>query len=167
MILIPVERFRALESAATKCALTTPITPIKQQPKPDIDLKLLTQKRIRNTQRTSTTPSKQQPDSSATTPTIEPFKGKKRSRAKAFVKHLGRHKDRILFNKGELQFDGVKIGDSDMDDLTSALVEDRRQENTPGWNALMRALEATGASPSLYGRWNKKDKKGDWGSLVY
>ena len=73
----------------------------------------------------------------------------------------------IRFDKGEFQFDGIEIGDSDMDDLTAAQVEDKSQGKMSGWTTLVTALESTGASPSLYGRWNKKHKKGDWASLMY
>ena len=68
--------------------------------------------------------------------------------------------DSIRFDQGELQFDGIKNGDSDMDDLTSVLVEDKSRGKTSGWNTLVTALESTVASPSLYDRWNKKALKG-------
>ena len=96
---------------------------------------------------------------------LQSFKGKNRDKAKALLKHIRKNKDRISYDTGELQFDGIKAGDSDIEDLISAWVSNRHTKKTPGWKTLMNALEATGASPSLYSKWNKRYSKGDWGAL--
>ena len=102
---------------------------------------------------------------STSPPDLSKMTEKKKTRAKAFLKHIKQNRDRIKFNKGELQFDGIKTGGSDMDDLTTALIDDKNPGNVAGWNDLMRALEGTAAPASLYARWRKRHKKGDWGAL--
>ena len=78
---------------------------------------------------------------STSPPDLSKMTGKKKTRAKAFLKHIEQNRDRIKFNKGELQFDGIKTGGSDMDDLTTALIDDKNPGKVAGWNDLMRALE--------------------------
>ena len=97
---------------------------------------------------------------------LQSFKGKNRDKAKAPLKHIRKNKDRIIYDTGELQFDAIKSGDSDIEeDLISAWVSDKHTRKTPGWKPLMNVLEATGASPSLYSKWNKRCSKCDWGAL--
>ena len=135
----------------------------------DIKVKLLREKKMRKSQVKPSQPPQQQQllklQRSASTPDLSKITGKKKSRAKAFLKHIEQNRDRIKFNKGELQFDGIKTGGSDMDDLTTALIDDKNPGKVAGWNALMRALEGTAAPASLYARWRKSHTKGDWGAL--
>ena len=53
----------------------------------------------------------------------------------------------------------MKSGDSDIKDLTSAVMMDSNPTKTPGWRSMINALEATDLSKSVYGRWIKKNKK--------
>ena len=95
----------------------------------DIKVKLLREKGMRKSQVKPSQPPQQQqllkPQRSASTPDLSKITGKKKSRAKAFLKHIEQNRDRIKFNKGELQFDGIKTGGSDMDDLTTVLIDDK------------------------------------------
>ena len=86
---------------------------------------------------------------------LQSFKGKNRDKAKALLKHIRKNKDMISYDTGELQFDGIKAGDSDIEDLISAWVSDKHTRQTSGRKTLVNALEATGASPSLYSKWNE------------
>ena len=110
MILIPMERLRYMESAVSKSASATPLANNRQM-QPDVELKLLTNKKFRK--RHINVNHKQQPPPPPqqqllthqqhtpcpNTPVINSFKGKKRARAKTFVKHLARHNDMYIYNK--------------------------------------------------------------------
>ena len=168
MALISLDRLKTLESiAGIRSTTVKPESSEKQQP--DVELKLMRQ---HNTLRTKKTQTAQPPITTLTTinseidnTPLQSFKGKNRDKARALLKHIHKNKDRIRYDTGELQFDGIKAGDSDIEDLISAWVNDKHTIKTPGWKTLMNALEATGASPSLYSKWNKRYSKGDWGAL--
>ena len=97
----------------------------------------------------------QSSNSKRSIPDVSNFTAKKKPRARAFLKHIEKNKDRIQFNKGEFQFDGIKSTGSDMDDLTAALIDDKDPGRVPGLNDLMAALEGTQAPSSLYARWRE------------
>ena len=173
MILLPAERYNAMveQSKESVRILESPHT--TSTVSPDVKIKLLREKKMRKRQRINPTPLQQKqshhtiPQHPHFSPDLSRLTGKKRTRGKAFLKHIDRNNDRIKFNKGELQFDGIKTGGSDMDDLTTALIDDKNPGKVAGWNDLMRALEATAAPASLYTRWRKSHKKGDWGALSH
>ena len=153
---------------------------LKKQP--DIEVKMMRQKRIRKQNPPSSLPIKSAtiPIANAALSTatssnmpsmqlhpavdLSHFNTKKRTTAKQLLKHLKQNRDRIRYDSGELQFDGIKAGDSNIDELVGAFVGDTQPKNTKGWKTLMNALEGTEASPSLYAKW-KKHNKGDWRSL--
>jgi len=151
MVLIPWERFKAMQPKDISIRETS------NQP-PDVELKLRRQKTLRKAQHPK------EPTKRPVSLSLDTFSARKRSKASALIKHINRNRDRIRYDTGELQFDGIKVGDSDITDLTSAVVNDARPEKVPGWTAMMNALEATGASPYMYGSWKKRYKNGDWGS---
>ena len=168
MILLPVERYNAMLAQSKEPAKRPDTLDIPSPPPPDVKVKILREKKMRKRQ---VMPQQQQPlqsskpQRSASAPDLSRLTGKKKSRAKEFIKHIHKNKDRIGFDNGELQFDGIKTGGTDMEDLTAALIEDKNPGKVAGWNDLMRALEGTGAPASLYSRWRKSHKKGDWGAL--
>ena len=171
MILLPVERYNAMVAQTKETAKRPDTLDIPSATPPDVKVKILREKKMRKRQVVPQQQQQQQqqqlnkPQLSASTPDLSRLTGKKKSRAKQFVKHIEKNRDRIGFDNGELQFDGIKTGGTDMDDLTSALIEDKNPGKVTGWNDLMRALEGTGAPASLYARWRKSHKKGDWGAL--
>ena len=77
---------------------------------------------------------------------------------------MDKNKDRIRYDSGELQFNGIKAGDSNIKYLALAVVNDARPETVPGWPVMMNALEAKGATSNMYGSWRKIYINGDWGS---
>ncbi len=169
MVLIPIERLKALESAmrgdAPRYVPKSPLPITNSQP--DVELKLLRQKQIRKPKkRKPTQTALSTPNTKTNAPSPESFAIRKRPTAKAFLKHLKMNKDRIKFDDGSLQFDGIKSGDSDIGELASAFMDSSAPQDTPGWDMLMRALDGTDAPASLYKRWTKSHTKGDWGSLM-
>ena len=168
MILIPVERYNAMATQSKECASRPDTLNIPPNQPPDVKVKMVREKKMRQRQKPPAVNQQHQQQSSnskRSTPDVSTFTGKKKPRARAFLKHIEKNKDRIQFNKGEFQFDGIKSTGSDMDDLTTALIDDKDPGRVPGWNDLMAALEGTQAPSSLYARWRKKHKKGDWGAL--
>ena len=173
MILLPMERYRELTSSVKSTCDKTTTTDVPSS-SPDVKLKVLREKKMR---RIRPTPVPSQPQQSQSNNqqflspeylAIQSFPEKKRVRANELLKHLRKNKDRIKFDKGELEFDGIKSGGSDFRELTSALTDSEGNPGSnPGWNSLMDALEATQAPPTIYGRWKKHHKKGDWGSLQF
>ena len=177
MVLIPVERFRTLEKMANNCSINkeshietaTSLSTKIPSPKsnmtntipPDVELKMLRQKKMRKSYPSQTVvkrPVILSPDA---------FPTNKKKNAKALIKHLEKNRDRINYDTGELFFDGIKSGDSDIKDLTSAVVLDSNPTKTPGWRSMINALEATDLSKSVYGRWIKKNKLTDWGAITH
>ena len=173
MILIPMDRYKAMVHQSKESAKRPQSLDISPNISPDVAVKLLRERKMRKKQPVKPIPIHQQQSHpthlqpSSLSPDLSRLAGKKKTRAKAFLKHVDRNKDRIKFNKGELQFDGIKTGGSDTDDLTTALIDDKNPGKVAGWNDLMRALEATAAPASLYARWRKSHKKGDWGALSH
>ena len=175
MILLPVERYNALIAQTKEPAKRPDALDVPPAAPPDVKVKILRENKMRKKQVKPQTQQQQQQlhqqssnlQGSVFTPDLSKMTGKKKTRAKAFIKHINRNKDRIKFDKGELQFDGIKTGGTDMADLTTALIDDKNPGKVAGWNDLMRALEGTGAPASLYTRWRKSHKKGDWGALAH
>ena len=169
MILIPLERYNAMLARSKEPPKRPESLEIPPAVTTDIKVKLLREKKMRKSQ-VKPSQSQQQHQQhqhmksqrSTSAPDLSKMTGKKKTRAKAFLKHIEQNRDRIKFNKGELQFDGIKTGGSDMDDLTTALIDDKNPGKVAGWNDLMMALEGTAAPASLYTRWRKSHKKGDW-----
>lgn len=165
MILLPLERYKALESAMKgESPRYKPLPSIKD----DAVLKGVQQKRIR---RPKPLPAVPQPISQENQPVQPPpeevYAGKKKERVQALHNHLKRNSDRIRFPRGEIELDGVKASNSNAKELTSAFVDGPDlQQDTPGWNTLMKALEVTDAPSSLYGRWKRSNKSRDWASLM-
>lgn len=175
MVLIPLERLRLLEASSSKISDTTPpettvsTTPQSSRSKlqPDVEMKFITDRKIRKPPQKRSKekqPLVMQPQQQSL-PSTRIYRGKTKQRAKAFAKHVDKFNDRIQFDNGTLKFDGIRVGNSDMDDLTDALVSDKDSPHTAGWDTLMRALEATGAPADLHPRWRKRHKKGDWSTL--
>ena len=171
MILIPLDRYSAMLARSKEPDKRPESLEIPPSVTADIEVKLLREKKLRKSQ---VKPSQLQQQlqqqqiksqRSTSPPDLSKMTGKKKTRAKAFLKHIEQNRDRIKFNKGELQFDGIKTGGSDMDDLITALIDDKNPGNVAKWNDLIRALEGTAAPASLYARWRKSHKKGDWGAL--
>lgn len=175
MVLIPIDRLRALEAGTSTLqrSITTDVHPIEtsQHPhiqkttqptsSPDIELKMMREKRLRK---------RKTPVTQIKSPAIRPldeykYRGKRKQRASDFFDHLKKNKDRISYKNNELQFDGVNVGDSNIHHLTEALIDDHRHDDVTGWNNLMGALEATAAPASIYKRWGKTIKEGDWAAL--
>ncbi len=173
MILLPVERLRALEAAvagqtvaSTPMPTSTPYMSPQETLPPDVELKLMRENKMHKTNTTQTDKAHSHvPLKNPTSNPLDGFTGKRKSRAQAFLKHVGKHKNRIRYDSGELEFDGITVGDSDIHDLTAAFIDDKDPGEVAGWNVLMRALESTDAPSSLYKRWRRSHKKGDWGAL--
>ena len=148
MVLIPLDRLKSLESiAGIRSTTVKPESSEKQQP--DVELKLMRQHvqfnvhsmlcRLcvpKNTNDTTTTNNNNilsTINSEIDNRPLQSLKGKNRDKAKALLKHIRKNKGRIRYDTGELQFDGIKAGDSDIEDLTSAWVSDKHTRETPGW----------------------------------
>ena len=108
MVLIPWEIFKAMQGVDTK---------IQNKPA-DVELKLRRQKMLRK----CNIP-KNQLDNLVNLP-HSLFSINKRKKANALIKHMDKNKDRIRYDSGELQFDGIKAGDSNIKDLALAVVND-------------------------------------------
>ena len=157
MILLPVERVKALEKLTTDSKRPFP---------PDIEVKLLQQDRMQS--RRPPQPVKSKPFSMEKTVNHMPKEQAERTRKT--LSHMANHKDRIKYDKtsGEIQYDGVKAVDSDVRELLSTLTSNKKRRTTPkGWDLFMTSLKDTEAPADVHlgWKWSKVAEKGDWGAL--
>ena len=157
MILMPVERVKALENLTTDSKRPLP---------PDIEVKLLQQDKAQR--RKSPQSVKNKPFSMEKTVNHMPREQAERTRKT--LSHMSDHKDRIKYDKssGEIQYDGVKAVDSDVRELLSTLTSNKKRRTTPkGWDLFMTSLKDTEAPADVHlgWKWSKAAEKGDWGAL--
>lgn len=168
MMLIPVERMKTLthvskpSSPNQENVLPSVVKTSIHEDVPDIKLKKIRQKRI-HTAKSRTLPTKKTVSLSLDSFMEKPrYITSKISRAKQLLAHLKNNEDRIKYDNGELQFDGITSGDTNIQDLVSAVISDGNPSKTPGWEDMVRALKATDAHPSIYGKWKADNKKSGW-----
>ena len=154
MILIPLERLKALEKHITD----TPALP------PDVELKLLQQKRMRS----RVVPDKKSEISIEKS--IKSMELPQKDRVRRTINHMSEHKDNLNYDKhtGEIQYDGIKAVDSDVRELLSTLTSKKKRTTTPrGWNLFMQSLRDTEAPADVHlgWKWEKGVEKGDWSAL--
>lgn len=167
MMLVPVERMKSMQARVQDNTTLTDAVPMQPSKikNPDVRLKMLRQKRMH------TPKPRKQPAKRPVSLTLDTFKNPpknitgKTSRAKALLHHLNKNKDRIRYSDGELEFDGITTGDTNITDLTNAVVSDGDPSKTPGWSELVRALEVTGAPHAMFGKWKHSNKKLGWQTL--
>lgn len=146
-----------------------PIERARNQTPPDVELKLLQQERARKQH----TPSNRISQTISLDDAVRSATSKvQKARTKEVVKHLKENKDRIAYDShtGELEFSGLKAGNSDVRELVDSLTTTRKQTSTPkGWDLFLQALEGTGAPDELYVKTKRKCAKKvtgkDWRNL--
>lgn len=156
MVLLPFERFKALEKINSDNSSPIP---------PDVEVKMLQQKKIMSTRKPQ--PKESQVSIEKTIKTMPPAQAE---RSREILKHISKHKDHIKIDEktGELQYDGTRAAESDVRDLVSTLTSNKRRKKTPrGWNLFMTSLNDTQAPADLHlgWKWEKSTEKGDWGAL--
>ena len=140
MILIPIDRLKALEKISTDTPAKLPA---------DVEFKLLQQnKNLRPRVREPEQKKEISMDS-----TMHHMQEPQRARIKRTLDHMAEHDGNIKYDKytGEIHYDGVKAPDSDVREL----------------DLFMRSLKDTDAPADIHlgWKWNKSVEKGDWGSL--
>ena len=91
-----------------------------------------------------------------------------RARIKRTLDHMAEHDGKIKYDKytDEIQYDGVKVPDSDVKELLSTLTSKKKRLTAPkGWTLFMCSLKDKDAPADIYlaWKWNKSVEKGDWG----
>ena len=157
MILIPIDRMKALEKISTDTPAKLPA---------DVEFKLLQQnKNLRPRVREPEQKKEISMDS-----TMHHMQEPQRARIKRTLDHMAEHDGNIKYDKytGEIHYDGVKAPDSDVRELLSTLTSKKKRITAPkGWDLFMRSLKDTDAPADIHlgWKWNKSVEKGDWGSL--
>ena len=130
MILIPIDRLKALEKISTDTPAKLPA---------DVEFKLLQQnKNLR--------PHVREPEQKKEIPmdgTMHHMQEPQRARIKRTLDHMAEHDGNIKYDKyaGEIQYDGVKAPDSDVRELLSTLTSKKKRLTAPkGWGLFMRSL---------------------------
>ena len=156
MILIPIDRLKALEKLTTD----TPVIA------PDVEFKLLQQaKSMRSRPRQQLNKQEISIENS-----IKAMEQPQKDRVRRTVKHMKAHDGNLNYDKhtGEIQYDGVKAIDSDVRELLSTLTSKKKRRTTPrGWNLFMQSLNDTEAPADVHlgWKWEKGVDKGDWSAL--
>ena len=153
MILIPIDRLKALDKISTD-------TPAKLSA--DVEFKLLQQnKNLRPRVREPEQKKEISMDS-----TMHHMQEPQRARIKHTLDHMAEHDGNIKYDKytGEIHYDGVKAPDSDVRELLSTLTSKKKRITAPKrWDLFMRSLKDTDAPADIHlgWKWNKSVEKGD------
>ena len=152
MMLIPIDRLKALEKISTD-------TPAKLTA--DVEFKLLN-KNLRPRVREPEQKKEISMDS-----TMHHMQEPQRARIKRTLDHMAEHNGKIKYDKytGEIHYDGVKAPERE---LLSPMTSKKKRITAPkGWDLFMRSLQDTDAPADIHlgWKWNKSVEKGDWGSL--
>ena len=80
---------------------------------------------------------------------------------------MSEHGSNIKYDKytGAILYDGVKVPDSDVRELLSTLISNKKRRTAPnGWDLFMRSLRDTDAPTDIHlgWKWNKSAEKGYW-----
>ena len=157
MILIPIDRFKALEQISTDTPAKLPA---------DVEFKLLQQnKNLRPGVREPEQKKEISMDS-----TMHHMQEHQRAHIKRTLDHMDEHDGNIKYDKytGEIKYDRVKALDLDVRELLSTLTSKKKRLTAPkGWDLFMRSLKDTDAPADIHfgWKWNKSVERGDWCSL--
>ena len=157
MILIPIDRLKALEKISTDTPAKLPA---------DVEFKLLQQnKNLRPRVREPEQKKEISMDS-----TMHHMQEPQRARMQCTLDHMAEHDGNIKYDKytGEIYYDGVKAPDSDVRELLSTLTSNKKRITAPkGWDLFMRSLKDTDAPADIHlgWKWNKSVERGYWCSL--
>ena len=136
MILIPIDRLKALEKISTDTPAKLPA---------DVEFKLLQQnKNLRPRVREPEQKKEISMDS-----TMHHMQEPQRARIKRTLDHMAEHDGNIKYDK--IHYDGVKAPDSDVIELLSTLTSKKKRITAPkGWDLFMRSLKDTDAPADIH-----------------